>query len=406
MNFPVFLRSRPVYMIAIFLIPVASFFGNYFASTEPIFRGQNLAIILSYSLAALAIFLWIPYVSSDTWSSKQQMFLGLVIISWLIETISTQMDHSVFNINAFLFVPMVLLILIKRPTLWGMTIAFLVFMYAIVVMTVISLVFGSLGITPDGFQVGDSGPNRVFLLTDIFGITTRWGGPFYSVNEAAPIGGLLLIFGLTLKKPHAIVMVSTGILILLLAQARTSLVAVVVGLLVLIMFSDRVRQEHFHKLIQSALIAIAIFGVGLYIFLVDPTLNGRVPVWLDFVRFFASSPISGVGTSGILEAAVEKGSVINGPIAHTKAHSVLLDIAARHGLVLLIPRLLVFAISLLLIWPTRFYDRGKSLAPLAYIFFAGVSETIHSWQYFSVYTVALIYLVGQVQDQRSMRLPS
>lgn len=395
-------KGQPLYLVPIFLIPLASFVGNYLNADKPVIRGQSWSILLSYALLALALVLWIQYKPKEPWHSFQHAFFALLFGVWIIESVSTQLDQSVFNINAFLVIPSVLMVWAKRPSAQGMRRAYVLLLYGVIFISGVSLFFGALGWMPDGFQVGDSGPTRFPLVTEFFGITTRWGGPFLSVNDAAPIGGLLFIVGLTLQRPSSVVISVGGITILFLAQARTSMVAVAAAGIILIIFSRPIMQSSVRRLIQWSLVLTPIVLISLYILAFDPSLNGRTPIWRDFLSLSFVNPIRGVGTSGILDFATNQ---INDPsigFAHTKAHSVLLDIASRHGLVLLLPTLAILGLVLYYSWRSRRLDEGKAFAITTYVIVAGFAETIFTWQYLTIYSLTLIYVVSNTPTKKSL----
>lgn len=382
------------YLIPIFLIPVAWFLGSYLASGVIAFRGQEWAIVFVYAMGFLGFLFWLPKNFNLNWGLIGHIFLFLLLITWIIQTIKTQLDQTTFNIVAFIVPFVILMIWLKRPTRKSFSVAFLAMLYGLAVISIGSLIFGTVGWTRDGFAVGDSGGQRLEFLAETFGITTRWGGPFASVNYAAPIGALLIVAGFTLAKPHKFFLVATGLLILSLAQARTSLVALLAGLIVLFIFSDFMSRQRLRTLISVSLVTALLVSIIVYIRAYDPSLNGRIPIWEDFWGLFISQPLGGLGSVGIGQFAEEQVALSPGSFPHTKAHSVLLDIAARYGLVLLIPSILLVALVVWVSWRRRQIDRGASLAIAIYVLVAGMADTIYSWQYVSIYTLTFIYIMG------------
>lgn len=392
------------YLVPLFLIPVVWFLGSYLASGVVAFRGQEWAIVLAYVMGFLAFLLWLPQRFNPNWNLTGHIFFLLLFLTWAIQTVKTQLDQSVFNIIAFLVPLAILMIWLKRPTRDNFHRAFLTMLYGLAVISIGSLIFGSLGWTRDGFNVGDSGGQRLEFLAETFGLTTRWGGPFASVNDAAPIGALMMVAGLTLAKPHKPILIATGLLILGLAQARTSVVALLVGLLVLFIYSNFISRQRLRTPLSILLVSALLVLIVVYIWAFDPSLNGRVPIWTDFWGIFTSHPWGGLGSIGIGEFAEAKVNLNPGSFPHTKAHNVLLDIAARYGLVLLIPSVMLLALVLWISWRQRKIDRGSSLALAVYVIAAGMADTIFSWQYLSVYTLTFIYIMGSSQETNRTQL--
>ena len=116
-------------------------------------------------------------------------------------------------------------------------------LYGLLLIGLLSLLLGEIGLTSIGFYGVDSGVWRIPLLGDIFGIETRWAGPFWSVNHAAHIGGLLLVSGFLFAGANRALISFGGLLVLTLSQGHTTLVAVLAAGLVLAAYSNAVAQS-------------------------------------------------------------------------------------------------------------------------------------------------------------------
>ena len=120
----------------------------------------------------------------------------------------------------------------------------------------------------------------------------------------------------------------------------------------------------------------------------DPTLKGRTPIWSDFLGLLPGHLLFGTGDSGINDF-VNLNSGSPGFIPHVHAHSVVLDGLVRYGLVMLVLSISIFTISLVSTYRSIPRTGAYPFALVVYVIVAGLTETIHSWNYWSVYIVAI-----------------
>lgn len=379
------------YLIPLFLIPVAANFGSSLAPGEAILFGQGWGILASFSLAGVAICMWLfTYRNSDQWMSLQKIFLVALGITWTCQTVITYLDHQAFNYSAFLLPLTAILLYFKKPTSGMIIQAFKWFLNGLVVIALMSLILGSFDLYPNGFAAADSGLSRIPILSDLFDINTRWAGPFASVNLAAPVGGLLIVAGFTTRGITRSVSIIGGFLILLLSQGRTSIFATLVGISIVAMYSNRFQTLNHRTIIRASIVLALALSLFTYIYIADRTLAARTYIWDNFIQLFWTQPITGIGTSGLEEYIALGGESVNS-ILYSHGHNVMIDIATRYGVILLALTLGLFATAILITWKPRVTNNARPLAILAFVIFAGLAETIHDWQYLSIFTVAIIY---------------
>jgi O-antigen ligase len=80
------------------------------------------------------------------------------------------------------------------------------------------------------------------------------------------------------------------------------------------------------------------------LFLLNPTLNGRTPLYPVFLDMWVSSPVRGIGTSGVA-TATEQGILANGL---SNAHNLFIDSLGRYGLLGTLPLILVLLSAIVL----------------------------------------------------------
>jgi len=243
-------------------------------------------------------------------------------------------------------------------------------------------------------------------MTDLFGVTYRWEGPFANVNYAGPVGVFLLIYGLSRNSFTRFVFVVSGILIMLASEARTSFVAASVGVGVIFLLTPRIGRFAVPIWIRISLGAAGLAAVILALVGPDADLNSRTPLWQTYFILWRESPIAGIGESGINQGITE--GYIPGWASH--AHSIYLDSLVRYGItgLVLLTFTLVVASWICLRAAVAGYPFGAA------IFFAfvvgGATETIIDWRYFSVQGMVLVSAVllsnSWIQQDNSQNVSS
>lgn len=386
-----FVHGRAVYLWVIFAMPAASIFGHALAPGKPFFKAQDLGILAALAMTAIAALAWLPFRRRRPWPPRVFGLFAVILIAWLYQLVRTQFDQSVFNLTAFAIPVILVLIAAKSVSRSDVNIALLVLGYTLIGISLASLFFGKFGWMPDGFEVSDAGDAR-FTILQWVGIPKRWGGPFQSVNYASPIGGLLIVLGATQTRWHRWLLVAGGLLILALGQGRTAIFAVAAGLLIVILWSPAVSHLRQVRLVRwVAGLSALLIGIG-YVALLDPTFNGRTPIWSNFLGLLPQNPLFGVGDSGMLSFVAE---MARDPsfVPHTHAHSVLLDGLVRYGLLMAVLALAIYALCLAAgVRSLRLGDPAP-MALTVFVITAGLAETVHSWNYWSVYTAVLTWVV-------------
>ncbi len=376
----------------LFTIPAFATYFHSLAPNENIFKGQDGGIWVAFLLTLVATLSWLACRDSTGLVPLARTALTFMLLAWMYQVVRTQLDGSAFNLSAFTVPLVIVLILLKPPRLSEVKLAGLALAYSLILVSALSLVFGALGVGPDGFAVTDSGQSRFWIFSDRVGISGRWGGPFGSVNLASPVGGLLVILAFSYKGAHRYLFLCSGIVILILTQARSPIVALVAALIIVAMWSPSVARFKYRILLRiTAAVGLALGYAG-SVLLYDPTFNGRTVIWSNFGNLWLESPLTGVGSSGINDFIASKANT-PGFVPHNHMHSVLGDILVRYGAPLLVLSLGVFIASIVISIRSASRDSGKNLAIVIFVVLAGLTETIHSFSYLSVYLCALLFVV-------------
>jgi O-antigen ligase len=381
-------RERAIYLWVALAFPPLVTLTQYIDPTTVYFKGQPASILLGLIGIVLTFLLWIPYRKTSQITSLAKFAIAMIVVCWLVQTFLIQYDDSLFNLLTFALPSILIMVLLKPPTSRDVFIAALVFSYTLILIATIGLLLDAMHLTSSAFIASRNGYSRIPFLSDVIGIDTRWEGPFGNVNYAAPVGGFLVVFGASVGRPHRIPLLIGGLVILVLSQGRSALVATVAGLLVVFLGSNYVNNLRNAQAFRIVLLSGTFLIIASYIWVFDRTFAFRTDVWLDYAALWRESPWLGVGTSGINDYA-SQGSGLN-DIHHTHGHSVFIDILTRHGIVMF--SLTVTTIVVILLLNIRAYVHGAKLGLPLFVFtvVAGLVETTLSWSYFGFLTIPLI----------------
>jgi O-antigen ligase len=328
-----------------------------------------------------ALVLWIPYASRWTWPALVRVFLGLLGVIWLVTLGLAIGDGNVIGISTFAIPGLVLLVLVKALSAGATSRAMDWFAWALLVGSAVSLVLEVIGAAPDWYRdaarvAGDRGEYWL-PLADLVGIRGRWAGPFTAPNLAGLVGAFVLVYGITRRTWTRWACVVGGVIMLLLAGSRSAFIAAVAGAACLVVVRAlRPGGRRVPPVLAWAagLAAVAVAGV----FVVrNPGLTGRLPVWPVFVDLWKSSPITGVGDSGI-DAAITAGTL---PTWAFHAHNVFLDAAVRYGIVAFALVVAAFVVAGIVGVRAARRGAGLSVALLAVLVVVGMSDRSVEWRY-------------------------
>ena len=382
--------AAPYLSILAFGVVITKFL-QYLWPYTVVLKGQPPAIPFMFAAFLASLALWLLLRRYRIATRLLIVFLALLTLSWALHLVIDIYHQDLFNHTIWLFVPILLLILLKAPTPdegWKAISALAWTTSAVLVGTRVLEISHVLSIRFVPATINEFDKARYWLpLSDLMGITARWPGPFGHNGDTAMMGALLVVIGLARLKKSSWVFVSVGILTLLLTGGRSSIGATIFGVVILLMYTNNrlvSRIPKYARIVGGLIVLV----VGAFLLFVGPTgLTGRQNIWPAFFELWKQHIWLGAGTGGI---AVSGG--ITQDFGH--AHDMYLDELARYGIAGALP--LYAAIILGLFITVRAAIRGFAapLAVLSAFLVTAVTETRNGWSHPSVTGFLVILCVA------------
>lgn len=371
------------YLGVLFVTPVASQFAQHLLPATPIAGSQSLGVVLAFIGTSIAAVLWLLYVPKRSWPPLFELFLGGLLVAWMMAMWAAALHGDPFNPTAILVPVALVMIWLKRPRPRDVWLAGDAFAWSVIAVAVAAQALDWLGFRELRYDFW----NRLPVITELIGPIGRWEGPFGNSNLAGPIGAFLLAYGLFRFGLQRWTFVTVGSLIVFLSDSRTAYFAVFVALLVAVLYRPRIGRLHITRRVRLFLLLGFIAAFVALIILLDPTLNNRTAVWSTFWTLWSSSPVIGVGGEGILEA-IQGDALLGGWATH--GHNILIDPLARVGLLGLAPLMVALIAAFLLTVREASHGKQAALVVLACFLASGVTEDLVDWRYLGYQAVPLL----------------
>jgi O-antigen ligase len=232
---------------------------------------------------------------------------------------------------------------------------------------------GLLAIKPQPEGIIEFDNERYFLpLNDILGIDGRWPGPFGHNGDTAMMGALIIVIAFAYWSRASWVFLLVGSFTLLLTNGRASMGAAAAGLIVIAMFVTTGPLARFRRSWRIGGGAVLLLLGAAVMYLRPAGLTGRERIWPAFLELWQTSPLLGVGGSGI---AVSGG--VTQEFGH--AHSLYIDELARYGLVGFVVQFGALAVGVVIACWAAGRGRPGPLGVLVAYLVTAVTEPRNSW---------------------------
>lgn len=309
------------------IIGVALVFAEitaYIWRGAPWLKGQSGVIVLLLSAALLATVVWLR---QQQWSHRTRSLTFFVLASaviWIYVSVQAHAADVARNYTTFLVPLLLIMVWLKPPTFTAVARVALVLVATLAIVAIGVEIFDRLhGPAPD-YRWG-----MWFAPLRDIGIEFRWSGPFGHPNLAGPIVALSLVFSLSLRGWLRVALAMVFGVFLIFSLSRTSILAALIGVSVLIVYSPTPLLKRFtvgQRALSLGLVAMVVTALAVFH---DPTLDGRIDAYQDYLNLWTESVWTGLGQRGV-EMALLNQEIVN---SHAHAHNIFLDVMARHGLI-------------------------------------------------------------------------
>ena len=377
------------------LAPVVALGASYSAPQVLVVASQSVAVALAFVFFGLSVLLWIFFEPREAWPPLFQVFIFSLLALWVTGMLSSVVRGDPFDITSLVVGPLLMLLVLKRPpsrSIWMSGDAYAVGLLAVSLLAQIQDVLGIREMR-EQFWI------RLPFLAEFFGPIPRWEGPFSNPNIAGPVGAFLVVYGIWRSGVLRFVLVGSGALMVVMADSRTGFIAVLaplVFLLVVRLFRRLRTSGAPHWGMYGVLTAIAAASF-LLVFRRDPSLNGRIEIWNQFLGLWRENWLFGAGQTGIQEV-VNSGDL---PSWANHGHNLVIDVLGRFGLLGAVALLSALTFLALLVWFDAKSGQGAAMSIMVMFVAAGVTEDLIDWRYLGIYYVPLL-LCSMLAAQSSM----
>jgi len=371
---------------------VLALLANFFWPITPVFKGQGAEVLIPFVFLALGIGLWVMYATDLTWPKSTKIFLALVLVYWCYARILDSIQNDAANYAAFIL-PIVICMIYLKPistkttffTLDGLSV--LIILISIIAQIAIKL---DLVIPRTEF------PHRLPLFP-MLGFDSRWEGVFGNVNYSGPVGAFLIVYGLGRGKLRTIIFTASGLVFLLASESRGAMVAAFIGCLTIAIFKPTWGKWRLSLPVRMCIGGALVFIPLVASILSDPTGNGRLTVWNDFLSVWPKAPIFGVGEQQIV-IYLQQGEL---SFFSTHGHNVFVQSLVTQGVIgfTLLITLVVMGVAI----TAKKASKGLSLglALLITMVVCNLDEDLFSGNYLSIVYSSMILSVILVSSKIS-----
>jgi O-antigen ligase len=375
-------RRNAVYIVLIGLITPTATITSYLFGLTPIFKGQATSIVLSLALFSVALVLWLGFRPTAKPQLLFKVFLALNIVAWVVIAALVWRDGDMFAHTTFLAPLIYAMVFIKPPNLKWALIGGDTFALSLVSISVLSHVLHVSGIHlyPNAF------PSRLPEFVWSLGLENRWEGPFASTSDSGPVAAFIIFYALMRNGKIRVILLSAGLVFLIVSTSWTSIYSSIIGSVVLLWFIPSLFDRPITTAIRFAISGVLLGGSVIYVFLFDPTFNGRTHIWLDYLGVWVQNPVVGVGTSGLVDFYNQS------ELTHQHGHNYYVDILARHGIIGFLVTVPVLVVAGVIAFKAG--RRGLWAAPALFTVFclALVGETLVDWRSLGYVLTELLFM--------------
>lgn len=337
--------ARPylfVLVAAVVTAKVGQYLWQYVWPDLPAIKGQSPGIWIAFVGTGIAAVLWLLYRGQRTTNRWALTFLAMLALTWVVQGVLTRIHADSVPYTVLLLPPILLALWLRTPPATDLRASVVFLGWLLGGVLVVTRALEMLGIIPmvdvGDWLIGYETENYWLPLAGWLGPEGRWPGPMGHNAQTGNVGALILVLAIGLRGKARWLLAASGVLTLLLTSSRTSYLAAVAGVVVLLVLDDnaltrRVRRSY----LVIGLGALGVLAAAIVI-TQNPNLTGRTTYWTLALDAWRESPLIGVGANELATSELET--------LGSNAHNIVIDALMKYGILGVIPVIAVIVVTL------------------------------------------------------------
>lgn len=372
-------RFGSLYLYALVLTVVAAKVGQYAWQYVwldfPSIKGHSPGIWIVFVGLLLTAVFWLTSHNrrlNNRWFNR---IIALLAFIWLVFFLLTLYHQDLWPLSV-LTMPVILFGLWwKPPSAQDFVTALKVLAWALILIIVTTRALELMNLIPMvdvGSELLEFETSEYWLpLAGSIGPEGRWPGPMGHNSQTANVAVMVTVFAFGLKGNSRYLLLLVGITTMLMTSSRTSFLALIVGLAILIVLGNNFLTRLMGRRLLVTLVVGAGVALTLFVMIQNSNLTGRTTYWSLVLEFWRTSPIVGVGSDLITET--ELVTIGN------NAHNQVLDALLKFGLLGAILISALFVIALVVTIGASRRGTALPLALLATYLVIGLGQADQGW---------------------------
>lgn len=306
-------RSAFPYLLALVISAMVTGYVTYLQNLPGVERitlkAQPLPVVVELALFPVVLVLWLLYDGFRRPTRALAVPAILLGIVWVWAVVASRLHGDQFTYTAFLFLPVLAMVVTKPPTADQAWRLIIVLGWLIVAVLVITRLLELMGVIPLYFVPPDviewEKDKYALPISSFFGLDQRWPGPFGYNSKTGFMGVVLVLIGASRWTRSSWVFIPVGLITMLLTAGRMPQIVLASGLLVLIVFTQRSPLGRIPVWVRAVASVVVIAAIGVVFLFTGVGSTGRIGdngYWVHFLDLWKTSPGTGVGMSGVQAA--------------------------------------------------------------------------------------------------------